>query len=169
MSITQNIGINIKTARTERKMTLQDVADRMVQYGANDVTGSKVGAWERCERPVSAENLLYLSMALGVSVYYLYYGDAISETTKRLLREIISRSEREKETLLYSATQWDGNSHALIEWVRMYMSLPREYRLDVSGLAINQYRHLLHENVFKPSLDVDVRFLQQEWEKINRK
>lgn len=163
-----NIGYNIRTARIERQLTLQEVADKMIEHGAEDVNGCKVGAWERNERPVTAQNLLYLSMALGVSVYYLYYGDVISDTTKRLLRQIISRSEREKETLLFSAAQWDGNSHALIEWVRMYMSIPRKYRSDVAGLAINQYRHLLHENIIKPQIDVDIKMLQEELNKIDR-
>ena len=41
----------------------------------------------------------------------------------------------------------------------MYVAMDRADRVDVAGLAINQFKHRLHDGM-RPGLDVDLKWLE---------
>lgn len=162
-----NISENIRSMRKSRGLTMAQVADRMTDAGEDVISSSMVGSWERGERRPSADSLYLLSIALRCSIDSLFYGEQ-KRAQNRLIEEIQALSEREKETLLFTASIWDGDEHALLEWVRMYVSIPHRYRTDVAGLAISQFKHLVKDRVFSPALDVRIKLLQDQCYKIDR-
>ena len=82
-----------------------------------------------------------------------------------------SLSEHELEILRYVFRQWDGNIHALIEFMGLYAVLPVDVRYDISGCGINVYKHLIKDGYKQDdeSPKVDLHRLICDWNALARK
>lgn len=92
------IGKRLKEARKARKMTQQDVADRV------GVSVSTVKKWELDLNEPNSDKLIALALGLGVSVDYLFGVSTapdlvVSDDTKKLLAIIDKLEPRQREAL----------------------------------------------------------------------
>lgn len=92
------IGKRLKEARKARKMTQQDVADRV------GVSVSTVKKWELDLNEPNSDKLIALALGLGVSVDYLFGVNTapdliVSDDTKKLLAIIDKLEPRQREAL----------------------------------------------------------------------
>lgn len=160
MDINAEIGINIRTIRKRNGMTLTELADKLAKVSEIVVTSAALGRWERGEVILQAATVYYLAKALDCELYDLMPHD---ETTldAQMISMLNKMSNREKQTIIYAARRWDGDSRALMEFVRMYVSIPRDHRCDVSGLAINQVTHMVKDENIELDLDVDLSMLDR--------
>ena len=165
----ESIGKNIRELRHIRGYTLAFVANAMSTLSKEDISEDMIGAWERGTRNINAVQLHYLAMVLSCSVNVLYGYPIIesenqTEMHRRLFHELNLLSKEEIEILHYAVTHWSGNPHALIQFAGLYMSLPKEYRLDISGMGIHQYEKAVEEGVLdKNAPPVDLEHIIEAW------
>lgn len=159
------IGKNIRSIRKIRGLTLAQTADRFSSIAGITVSASIISAWERGTRRICASNLIILAKALQCADTTL--ADVTGISTKEA--EEYNMSERSRETLRYAIFNWDGDMHALIELMRLYMMLPPQYREDVSFNAIHHHDQALQAGDLLQDLDVDAQLLENAWRVVVRR
>jgi transcriptional regulator with XRE-family HTH domain len=143
-------------------MTLKDLANALSDYGI-EVSEKTVSAWESGRNQISAEKLFYVTRALGCTVQSIYAVDIV-DPDARLLQELCALSDKERAILMYAATQWQGDTHALIEFVALYMSLNKKTRFDIAGMGVHQFSKAHAAGELVPGVpEVDIDMIEQKW------
>ena len=134
----KNIGRRLKTIRQIRGYTQLYVAEQYERITGSPTTQTTVSCWESGDRRIYADQLYALSQIYKVTPMSLLTDDT-GECEPRLVTEIDNLDRRHKETLLFAATEWDGDSSALIENTRVYMSLPKFRRRRIVEYELYEY------------------------------
>lgn len=163
------IGQNIRRIRSDRQMSLTDLANRMVELGHEPITSGALGRWERGDRSVPASSLTYLSQALTCPYSEFYQGAdprlADNSMTEQMMVEFVALPPQERKTLLNLSKAWQGNKIAIIKYIqRCHLDLPVRYRREVVAMGIHQREVAEHDG--KVTHDSDVDYIMDEWRKL---
>ncbi|MCQ2558790.1 MAG: helix-turn-helix domain-containing protein [Oscillospiraceae bacterium] len=163
MEYYQELGSNIRQLRKLRGYSLQDLSDRIQAQCAADLSANLISMWERGERRITVSQLDCLCKGLGCTPNLLCPGYN-AEPSQRVLQEYTALSEEEKRILEYAALEWDGNTHALIQFCALYMALPRRLREGIAFVGISAFEKGQKENVILPDAPpVDVAYIEAQW------
>lgn len=111
----------------------------------------------------------YAAQALHVSAQ-AFYDTYTSLDDKRLILEYAAMPEREKSILRYVASGWDGDAHALIHWIAMYMSVDKCARSDLAGYAIHRYHELLDDGRINRDAPMpDMEYIERACDALRKK
>ena len=102
------VGDNLRDVRHVRNLTMDDVADMLMDAYEVNLSPSIIGAWERGERRISADHLFMLTQVLRCSLYTLF---GIAPDV-RVEAGILS--DHERQIIEYMFNRWRGDTHALI-------------------------------------------------------
>lgn len=162
------IGKNIRTIRKMRGMTDRQLADAFTEKSELCITANAVSSWERGERSISAEELYFLSEALAVPVNDLTaIGKRSEENLKDFIDTVTALPDEELRTLLYAATVWNGDNHAIIKYIAMYMSLNDADRAELFGMGMIIYEKALENGTLrKGTPKVDVEYIEHSWRRL---
>lgn len=153
------IGANIHRYRLARGYTLSQLATALADHGVV-ITNKTISEWERGTVHISAENIFNLSKVLGCTINALYGipdDDCYTGT-------VIDLTDDERKIVQYAGNKWDGNTHALLAFVSLYMSLPKSDRADIAGMGLHQYEQAQASgrvDLAAPCVDYD--FIEREW------
>lgn len=155
----RKISDNLRKIRTLRNMKQAELAAKLTILSGEQVTALQVSRWERGERTIPAHMIGYAAQALHTSAQG-FYDYKTTQDDKRLLLEYAALPEREKNILRYIVSGWDGDTHALVHWLAMYVSVRREKREAIAGTAVQQYTVLRREKHINPSApEPDMEYL----------
>ena len=153
----KRLGRNIRWAREIRGYTLSQLADLV---GDPTITQKMIGSWQRGQTRIYADQLVTISLALGVSMTTICRHpaqDIMTDDMRQLQWQSIP--ERDKHTIDYARRQWLGNARALGEYLRMYIAFEtREQRYHVARYTLKYFLHCLKQGM-KPRLDIDLDYL----------
>ena len=167
------IGARIRAARKARGYTLSELADRYQKYGGGIISANTIGAWERGEKRIYADQLLYLSYALECTVYTLYDLRPLCEDDKKqsdlLYDEMISLPQEERKTLFRAFRVFDGNTHTLIKFLKLYILLPAHRREEIAFMGLLQYDKAKEAGELKEELtDDEYADIEKGWRNLNK-
>ena len=160
-----SIGGNLRKMRKSRGLTLNQLADRITYAGGRRFSACTISAWERSEKSIDAQYIPILASALDCSIASFY--EERTPTPDEEIRSIImteeyeSLSHNEQEIIYNAFTQWNGNIHALIQMVGIYISLPPASRSDISVMSIIKFEKTEEKTEFAKLVDLD--FINEEW------
>lgn len=120
------IGSNIRAVRLLRRLTSDELADRM----GDGTTGRTVRHYETGARSVSVPQLMRISVALDCSFQTLVQGLDPRVPDDTGFMEYNTLTPAEHAVFRRMATEWDGDRHALVIFISLYMSLPPLYRRE---------------------------------------
>lgn len=158
-NITLQLGKNIRFFRKVKGYTLKDLADKLSDMTGQSVSGTAIGFWERGEKNLTAVQLHYLSVILGVKEQSLYDLGGFNA-----VEDIGSFND-----MLHYAAAWNGNRKALVQLVRLYMCLAKKDRADIAGMGIHMYQNAKSlGRLEKNAPEIDITYLEDEWLKLMR-
>ena len=163
------LGTNIRKFRKLRSLSTRELADIICGLGY-ETNGAQIGAWERGERSVSAEQLYYISMALRCSTTSLLPEYEATYDSNRVLAEYHKLPQDEQDILRYMLMFWGGDTHALIQFCGLYMAMPPADRAEVAAMGVIQYE----KSEAKGNIDRSVPpashdFVESRWLDLYRK
>lgn len=163
MEYYQNLGNNIREIRRLRGYSLQDLSDRIQTQCEEDISANLLSMWERGERRINARQVDCICKGLGCTPNLLFPGYDM-EPSQRVLQEYTALSNEEKRILEYAALEWDGNTHALLQFCALYMALPRRLREGIAFVGISVFEKGQKEHVILPDAPpVDVSYIEEQW------
>ena len=158
------IGSNIRTLRKLRGLTLKQVGDIVNKEYGEVLSAALISAWQRGERRVSAQHLLMLSHALQCPVNSLFGVDS----NIRLHVETLSQHER--QIIQYLFTNWQGDTHALIEFVGMYMASDRQARSEMADGCLYVYNRQIKNGMKQIACyHVNVNYIREKLKMLKKK
>lgn len=169
MDYYQELGKNIREIRKLRGMNLQDLSDRIQKTSGVDYSGNLISMWERGERRIAADQLDAICKGLECTPNLILPGYN-TIPSERVLQEYAALPDGEKRILEYAATQWDGNTHALVQFTALYMALPRRLREGIAFVGISAFEKGQKEGVINPDAPaVDVAYIEEQWRHLLKK
>lgn len=152
--------------RLIRGMTQSDLCDRISELGDVPVTVAAESMWESGKRQISPTHLHYIAMALDVMEQDLFDWDSPNEQDRvRAIIKATKYSEHERQILRYAALDWPGDTHALIEYIGIGLSLPPEERADGYNYGIWIYENARKKGrVIKRPFDVNMKLIKKKLE-----
>lgn len=163
MEYYRELGANIRELRKLRGYSLQELSDRIQAGCGAELSANLISMWERGERRITVSQLDCICRGLGCTPNLLCPG-CNAEPPRRVLQEYTALSAGEKRILEYAALEWDGNTHALIQFCALYMALPRRLRESIAFVGISAFEKGRKENVILPDAPpVDVSYLESQW------
>jgi len=154
------LGRRVRARRKALGLTMSDVAERMSVEAGSPVSATQIGQWERGERTMSAEQVFLLSRALGCTACLL-----MDDSPEHLLDRIRSAygglNRQEQEIIQYVIRDWDGDQHALLQFVGLYASLPREIRYDIAAMGVHQIHQAEQYGIQTSGPDIDIESLSE--------
>lgn len=164
MEYYQKLGANIREIRKLRGLSIQELSNTILSKCGEDFSANLISMWERGERRISVSQLDCICKGLCCTPNLLCPGYN-SEPSQRVLQEYTALTEDEKRILEYAALEWDGNTHALIQFAALYMALPRRLRESIAFVGISAFEKGLKENAIPPDAPkVDVLYIEKQWE-----
>ena len=167
-----NVGRNIREVREIRGMTQAQLADAVSAALDDSISSKTVGAWERGTRRIFAEELRALAMALRCSESSLYgeRGKKLPDARQRFNDAIALLSADEKEILQHAMLEWNGDTHALIHSVGLYMSLSEHDRHAVIWEMLSREEFAKQNGGLLPDAPpYDVDMIEKSWRRLLRK
>ncbi|MCQ2487552.1 MAG: helix-turn-helix domain-containing protein [Clostridia bacterium] len=132
------IGQNIRHQRRVRGMKIQDLSDEIYKVTGKRYSANLISMWERGDRRLSCEHLGHICKGLGCTPNLVFPGLTI-DTSDVLVQEFAAVPLDEQIILEYALTQWTGDKHALIDFMNLYMSLPRIMRQELAQTGLVMY------------------------------
>lgn len=166
MKYYNELGENLRNVRKTRGMSLMKLSNRIAELFNVDISANLISMWERGERRVSVEHLNYLCKALDCTPNLICPGFN-QKPSERLIEELGALPKNEQEILEFAATRWEGNSHALIQFCGLYMSLPRRLREGIAFMGLSLHEKGRNEHVIDPDVpDFSVVYIEEQWKKL---
>ena len=163
-----NIGKQIRAVRKVRGMSCHDLADKISEILNTPISEASVSSWERGDRRIFADQLSAVSKVLHAPVC-LFTGDC-SEEESDLIESVKAFSDHHKDIVKYACLRWDGDKDALIEFVALYMKLPKSFRREISGMGIILYELAERaEQVIQSGPSPDMEYIENHWKKLFKK
>lgn len=139
MEFDKQIGANIRRVRKVRGLSMQDLSNYIAKITGEDISPSMIGMWERGDRRISGYYINILCKALGCTPNLIFPEyDTITKTG--IMQEFNALPDYEQQIMEYAATKWNGDMHALINFVGLYMQLSPEARSNVAFSTLCQYQ-----------------------------
>lgn len=159
-NINQVVGERIKIFRKQAKMTQKEVADKYAILSGEYVSANMISMWEHGKRKIYAYQYYYLCNVLGrPSIPISMEGYKHIE----LEYDIKQLSSEELNILKYVFNHWDGNTHALIQFIGLYASLPKKLRQDIAGMGCHMYKIGLREHkLVENAPDIDFDYIEEQ-------
>ena len=162
------IGRCIRAARERRGLSSTDLACKLSSlFPDQAITDSAIRKYERGERVFPYSLIVRISIALDCSIQTLTDGTDPRHPMDRAapaLEEFGILSDAEHEAFRYMATRWDGDRHALIIFIRLYMALPPQYRRDAPLSLLVQAEAALRDGaITRDQLPDNLDYLEQQW------
>lgn len=132
------ISDNLRQLRKLRGLTQSDLAAQLTIASGETVLPVTISRWENGRRAIPAYMLGYAAQILHTSAQ-AFYDLHTTPDDKRLLLEYAAMKDREKGILRYIVANWQGDAHALIHWIALYISVAKRRRADLVGPAIHSY------------------------------
>lgn len=155
------ISANLHQLRKLRGITQEELAAQLTILSGETVTAVTVSRWENSRRDIPAYMLGYAAQILHTSAQ-AFYDAHTTPDDKRLLLEYAALPEREKAILRHVVSGWEGDTHALVHWLAMYIGVDRAHRADIAGLAIQQYKDIAKAgNAVKGAPAPDMEYLEK--------
>lgn len=151
--------------RTLRGYTLKYVANKFAEITGDIISEQTISAWERGTRRIYADQLYTLSLIYGCSMETLM-NKPCDRTGSRVVDEINSLPPHEKDIIMYIATEWDGDVHALINSVAEYVSLKPQSRIIGSSIIHND---LFIKEPHEIELPIDTEYLEKAFKILDKK
>lgn len=165
----KGIGKNIAEIRRIKGLTQAQLAE------AVGVSPQTVGAWERGDRRIYADQVQAVAAALSCSPTSVYgqrtdMTDGAEAMRQRFLDEVASLQAADKLILNHALTKWRGDKHALLQFIGLYMALPPEYRQHIAlegllqhGIAADAGR------IDAKAPPFDVAYIEKRWRNLSNK
>lgn len=163
------IGENLRRERTARGITIKQLSEMIEANGGGYVSESQISLWENGKRRIYADQLKYICKSLRMSPIPLLGCDTENNDLKikRLQDEVVLLPEDELEIFYHLFYKWNGNPRAMVKFIGLYMSLPRELRLDIAGMGITMYKIGAKSDQLDHSAPkVDFDYIDTAWEKL---
>lgn len=122
------LGNSIREIRQARALTQADLGRRL------GVRGQTISQWESGSRRPTPQDLDRIAAVLRCTSDVFYHGPSRRDAPggrERSIKALDALSEHERETLWQIFTVWDGNVHALLELVALYIDMSIADRGDV--------------------------------------
>ena len=120
------IGKNLRRLRNNRGWSIEYVAEQM------DISAAAVSQYELGQRKVSSEMIVRATKLLGCSIMEIYRGtdpdrpeDMVSDRELNVLSPDVSRVAH------WLATEWDGDTDALMIFMGMLAAFPADERREI--------------------------------------
>lgn len=126
---------NIKEKRQTSGMRLIDVCAEYELITGTPITENAIHMWETGKRHLTVENLLVLAQIYGCSPAVLL-DEPCMHRDEDILADFSALPDNEKIILRYMLRDWDGDPHALINYIGAYMSMDEHNRLRMSRYGI---------------------------------
>lgn len=164
----KELGRNIREIRNLRNLSLPEVSQIIVDKCGMDVSANLLGMWERGERRIPVEYLDCICKALECTPNLLCPGfNAVP--SDRIMQEFAALPDDEKEILEFAATQWDGNTHALIHFSNLYMALPRHWREDIAYIGLSIFEKACAKgDVDLSAPPVNLQYIEEQWQALKK-
>lgn len=163
MEYYKKLGENIREIRKLRGYSLPELSDKIQSMCGEELSPNLISMWERGERRMNVSQLDSICKGLDCTPNLLCPGYG-AEPSQRVLQEYNALQENEKRILEYAALEWDGNTHALIQFAALYMALPRRLREGIAFMGISAFEKGQKENVINPAApSVDVAYIENQW------
>lgn len=157
------LGHNIRTRRKSRRLSADQLAAIVSQLSGTEISGDAILSYEKGARPLTVERLFDLAEALECSTQDLVNGlDRRHGPAPETGREIRLLSAEEHRIFTHIATDWRGDSKALIIANGVYAALPEEYALDsMIGLLSNMTLALSRGEISPADLPAGLPYLEE--------
>ena len=163
------IGANLRYIRLAHGLTLTELADKMIELGCKDISGQAIGHWENGRRGISAEYLMYLSLALHCPYSSFYRGIdkriEMNSVVEQMMLEFKALPEKDQQTVLDVATVFDGDRLALIRYLQLcYLDTPREYWREIVAHGLHIRQQAEDDGVVESSPEIE--YVIEAWRKL---
>ena len=133
-----DLGANLRYYRKLAGLSLLELSETLAEQHGVHLSGNYISMLERGERRISAEQLDVICKALNITPNQMYPDYKLS-VPEELAQAYNSLPQEEKDTILYATNHWDGNVHALIQFMDLYMALPRNLRQEIASTGLIMY------------------------------
>lgn len=155
--ISIQIGKNIRFFRKVKGLTLRQLADAVAASSGLTLSGTTVGYWERGQKTISAMQLHYVALALDVQEQTLFDLGGFNQVEEK----------GNFAGMLNYALNWKGNKKALVQFVKLYMTLQKRDRADIAGVGISIYHQAEKaRRIDCEAPEIDISYLESEWAKL---
>lgn len=166
LTVSEFIGKRIREIRKEQNMTIRQLADAISEKSGESYSESMISMWESGKRRIYADQLWYICRVLKTNPTHMF-PVPIEHDVESTIDEVKSFREEEYNIFLYMLTSWNGNVNALIQFIGLYMSLPKQLRQDIAGMGIHMYELGLKEHkVVKDAPKIDFDYLKDTTDKL---
>lgn len=128
MEIAERVGLNIKSMRMIRAMTLDKLSQRIEQLTGETITANTIGKYERGAILPGLDKLMLLAIGLDCNLTSLQEGIDPRREAKTEFREMRMLSEQSGDIMRWVSSEWEGDTDALITSFGLYAATPGEFR-----------------------------------------
>ena len=132
-----SFGENLRQVRTERRMTQEDLAEKL------GVSRQAVSKWESDQGYPETEKLLILSRELGISLDYLFGGETGNGSETPEKREAVFAPESKITIKAYNGSMYQCSSVTLSEVVAPAKGTPAFNLLGVDKVGFFGPHHVI--------------------------
>lgn len=133
------IGRNLRNLRKMRGVSAKQLADRA------GMTEDNIRKMERGEREISVEFMVAASVILKCSTQALLDGLDPRTSPEQAEKEIRMLSEQSHRTMVWVASEWQGDMDALITAFGFYAAVPGRYRKYAMMELLNQKEKAIND------------------------
>ncbi|MCQ2308077.1 MAG: helix-turn-helix domain-containing protein [Bacteroidales bacterium] len=170
-----DIGENLKTIRKAKKLSAQEVVDRLKANGV-DISKTTYYAWEEGSRPIPHRSILPLCMSLNVTVDFLYVINNKSTMLNEKIDHIKSieaflrnLDDNTCKMLIDLERRWNGDLKAALIMIGVYSAQPVEMRRDVANLCLHNYLCGVRDGEINAEETLDIEYYQKALDKLNKR
>lgn len=128
MEIAERVGLNIKSMRMIRAMTLDKLSQRIEQLTGETITANTIGKYERGTILPGLDKLMLLAIGLDCNLTSLQEGIDPRREAQTEFREMRMLSGQSGDIMRWVSSEWEGDTDALITSFGLYAATPGEYR-----------------------------------------
>lgn len=162
--ISKGIGENIKRLRKAKHITQRELADMYSERTGVAISANMISMWENGQRRLFADQVYYICRCLEITP------TMVSPVPHDLddsfvVRDIDFLKPQERRILTYMFNIWDGDPKAMIHFIGLYMSLPRQLRQDIAGMGLHMYQLGVRDHRLAGNApEFDVKYLEEATE-----
>lgn len=151
------LGENLKEIRLMRNLSVVQLSEIL------DISPDDVRKYERGERALTVEKMMFFATALNCSPQNIIEGlDPRTGAKVKSNKEIRLMSAAEHKIMYYMSTEWEGNKKALIIANGIYMAIPPKRRREiVMALELQKDEALRKGEITCADLPEDIEYLEQ--------